>query len=213
MPRHSFPHRGYRRRLQNRPGRPSRDQGGGRISPSRRVKIGDWVIVHAGFAISKLDEADAEETLGLLREMAESGSPRSAADMTKTDLPRQERDGRPVARDVALQPRLRPRLPDHGSLRHPYHGHPPHGLRAELEEAGMDWSPGRAARSASPPTTSTRRPRSPVGPEHLILATFGDMTRVPPARARCRAPPRHGYPGRGGLLARRIARPGPAESG
>jgi len=38
------------------------------------VKIGDWVIVHAGFAISKLDEADAEETLGLLREMAESGS-------------------------------------------------------------------------------------------------------------------------------------------
>ncbi len=38
------------------------------------VKIGDWVIVHAGFAISKLDEADAEETLGLLREMAESES-------------------------------------------------------------------------------------------------------------------------------------------
>ena len=38
------------------------------------IKIGDWVIVHAGFAISKLDEADAEETLGLLREMAESGS-------------------------------------------------------------------------------------------------------------------------------------------
>jgi hydrogenase expression/formation protein HypC len=37
------------------------------------VRIGDWVIVHAGFAISRLDEADARETLDLLREMAGSG--------------------------------------------------------------------------------------------------------------------------------------------
>jgi hydrogenase maturation factor len=28
------------------------------------------VIVHAGFAISKLDEAEAQETLSLLREIA-----------------------------------------------------------------------------------------------------------------------------------------------
>jgi hydrogenase expression/formation protein HypC len=34
------------------------------------VKLGDWVIVHAGFAISKLDEAEAQETLSLLREIA-----------------------------------------------------------------------------------------------------------------------------------------------
>jgi len=34
------------------------------------VKKGDWVIVHAGFAISKLDEEEAQETLGLLREYA-----------------------------------------------------------------------------------------------------------------------------------------------
>jgi hydrogenase expression/formation protein HypC len=34
------------------------------------VKIGEWVIVHAGFAISKLDEKDAKETLELLREFA-----------------------------------------------------------------------------------------------------------------------------------------------
>jgi hydrogenase expression/formation protein HypC len=32
------------------------------------VKKGDWVIVHAGFAISKLDEKEAQETLELLRE-------------------------------------------------------------------------------------------------------------------------------------------------
>jgi hydrogenase expression/formation protein HypC len=37
------------------------------------IKIGDWVIVHAGFAISRLDEADALETLDMLREMADKG--------------------------------------------------------------------------------------------------------------------------------------------
>jgi hydrogenase expression/formation protein HypC len=37
------------------------------------VRIGDWVIVHAGFAISKLDEEEAGKTLELLREMAEAG--------------------------------------------------------------------------------------------------------------------------------------------
>jgi hydrogenase expression/formation protein HypC len=34
------------------------------------AEIGDYVIVHAGFAISRLDEAEAQETLEL---MVESG--------------------------------------------------------------------------------------------------------------------------------------------
>jgi hydrogenase expression/formation protein HypC len=33
------------------------------------VKIGDYVLVHAGFAIQVLDEKDAQETLALFREM------------------------------------------------------------------------------------------------------------------------------------------------
>lgn len=36
------------------------------------VKVGDWVIIHAGYAISKLDEEDAQETLDLLREITET---------------------------------------------------------------------------------------------------------------------------------------------
>lgn len=36
------------------------------------VKNGDYVIVHAGFAIEKIDEAKAEETLRLI---AEAGLP------------------------------------------------------------------------------------------------------------------------------------------
>ncbi|MBT0664074.1 HypC/HybG/HupF family hydrogenase formation chaperone [Geobacter pelophilus] len=33
------------------------------------VKVGDYVIVHAGFAISKLDEAEALETLAIMRDI------------------------------------------------------------------------------------------------------------------------------------------------
>jgi hydrogenase expression/formation protein HypC len=32
------------------------------------VRVGDFVIVHAGFAISRLDEEEARETLALMRE-------------------------------------------------------------------------------------------------------------------------------------------------
>lgn len=34
-------------------------------------RVGDWVIVHAGFAIQKLDEATAQESLRYLREAAQ----------------------------------------------------------------------------------------------------------------------------------------------
>jgi len=33
-------------------------------------RMGDYVIVHAGFAIQKIDEAEAKESLKILREMA-----------------------------------------------------------------------------------------------------------------------------------------------
>jgi len=33
------------------------------------VKIGDYILVHAGFAVEILDEKDAQETLALFREM------------------------------------------------------------------------------------------------------------------------------------------------
>jgi hydrogenase expression/formation protein HypC len=34
-----------------------------------QVVAGDYVIVHAGFAIARIDQAEAEETLRLMREM------------------------------------------------------------------------------------------------------------------------------------------------
>jgi hydrogenase expression/formation protein HypC len=35
------------------------------------VTIGEYVLIHAGFAIQKVDEEEAQETLDLLKKMAE----------------------------------------------------------------------------------------------------------------------------------------------
>ena len=36
------------------------------------AKVGDYVLLHTGYAISIIDPTEAEETLKLLREMAEA---------------------------------------------------------------------------------------------------------------------------------------------
>jgi hydrogenase expression/formation protein HypC len=33
------------------------------------IALGDWVLIHVGFAMSKIDEREAQETLDLLRQM------------------------------------------------------------------------------------------------------------------------------------------------
>jgi hydrogenase expression/formation protein HypC len=36
------------------------------------IAPGDWVLIHVGFAMSKIDEQEAQITLDLLREMGET---------------------------------------------------------------------------------------------------------------------------------------------
>jgi hydrogenase expression/formation protein HypC len=36
------------------------------------IAPGDWVLIHVGFAMSKIDETEARETLNLLRQMGET---------------------------------------------------------------------------------------------------------------------------------------------
>ena len=36
------------------------------------VRVGDWVLVHVGFALSTIDEEQARETLALLEQMGEA---------------------------------------------------------------------------------------------------------------------------------------------
>jgi hydrogenase expression/formation protein HypC len=39
------------------------------LLPLEDAAVGDYVIVHAGFAISRLSKSEAEETLEILKEM------------------------------------------------------------------------------------------------------------------------------------------------
>ncbi len=44
-----------------------------RVDFMRDLNIGDYVMVHAGFAIAKMSENEAEETLSCILEAAEAG--------------------------------------------------------------------------------------------------------------------------------------------
>ena len=44
------------------------------------AQLGDYVLVHVGFAISRIDEAQALETLAVLREIGELEDPPGAGD-------------------------------------------------------------------------------------------------------------------------------------
>lgn len=39
-----------------------------------QVAVGDYVLLHAGFAIEKIDPEEAEKTLEIFREILDSGS-------------------------------------------------------------------------------------------------------------------------------------------
>jgi hydrogenase expression/formation protein HypC len=43
-----------------------------RLTPD--AKVGDYVLLHTGFAINIIDQHEAEETLKLFEEMAEKGT-------------------------------------------------------------------------------------------------------------------------------------------
>ncbi len=43
------------------------------------TQVGDYVLVHAGFAMQKVDEKDAEETYALIPEM--DGAPRTVGEL------------------------------------------------------------------------------------------------------------------------------------
>ena len=50
-------------------------------------KVGDWVIVHAGFALHKIDEAAARESLRLLKEAAALAEGQPSPDEPPGELP------------------------------------------------------------------------------------------------------------------------------
>lgn len=60
------------------------------------VKVGDYVIVHAGFAIQRLDPQEAEENLAIFREMArrdEAARKRARKSGSERNLDKQSEGG------------------------------------------------------------------------------------------------------------------------
>ena len=41
-------------------------------SPTKHLATGDWVLIHVGFTMSKIDEDEARQTLDTLRSMGQS---------------------------------------------------------------------------------------------------------------------------------------------
>ena len=44
----------------------------GLLTEKDEVSLGDWVLIHVGFALSKVDEAEAAATLEVLRGLGEA---------------------------------------------------------------------------------------------------------------------------------------------
>ena len=46
--------------------------------------VGDWVLIHAGFAMSRIDEAEARATMQILVELGEAQAERALMDRAQT---------------------------------------------------------------------------------------------------------------------------------
>ena len=57
------------------------------------AELGDYTIIHVGFALSKIDEAEAFETLKLLAEMDLLGEELSRDELSGDELPELADDG------------------------------------------------------------------------------------------------------------------------
>lgn len=51
-----------------------------RLDLVEEAEVGDWVIIHAGFAIERVDEGEARETLKMLAEVLDPGVPNPPAE-------------------------------------------------------------------------------------------------------------------------------------
>jgi hydrogenase expression/formation protein HypC len=62
------------------------------------AKVGDYVIVHVGFALSIVDEAEAEQVFAYLRQMSELAvtAPPVPSPAARAPAPAQERPARPI---------------------------------------------------------------------------------------------------------------------
>ncbi len=80
------------------------------------VEVGDYVILHVGYALNKLDPEEAEKTLALLAECGSAG-------MKYVDEYRDGKLARAIAATIRAEARPDKILSLHGVLRRPYPRH------------------------------------------------------------------------------------------
>jgi hydrogenase expression/formation protein HypC len=56
------------------------------------LKPGDWVLIHVGFAIAKMDEDEAKSSMAFLQEMGEAFTQEIAAAWDQEDNPDESKD-------------------------------------------------------------------------------------------------------------------------
>ncbi len=147
-----------------RPGRLRRHRQGDQPRLRARGRVGDYVLVHVGFAITVIDEAEARARLRPPAGDRRARRPRRGSggpDEVPRRIPRRGR------RRGASPRRSRRTVTRPWTLMEVCGGQTHAIVRFGLDEllpAGSPWSTGRAARSASRRSSmSTRRSRSPRG--------------------------------------------------
>ena len=146
------------------------------------VAVGDYVIVHAGFAITRLDVEEAEKTLALFDEIAAhlERPCRCATSADSVTAPPRRRLRSCSAREVDPQARL---LPD-GILRRPYACHLPLRRRGpaarQCPSGARPGLPGLRAGGAA----ARCGHRARAAARDVTLVSYGDMLRVPASRRR-----------------------------
>jgi hydrogenase expression/formation protein HypC len=123
------------------------------------IAVGDYVILHVGYAIQKLDPEEAEKTLALFAELGETWERRRRE--VHQRIPRRQDRARHRRRHRRRDAR-RPPLPHHGILRRP---HPRHLALRPLRPAAGEHPPHPrprlpGVRAAHRPHRQRHRPRA-----------------------------------------------------
>ena len=204
MPCHSRTGRpaARRRACAHRPGRRAREIS---LALVEDVAVGDYVIVHVGYALSRLDTDEAERTLALFAE-AGYGPGARRPDEIRRRVPRRRAAANGSPPPSAPRSSRRAITPSWSSAAATTHAISRYGI-TDLLPATCAWSTAPAARCACCRSGHGHGhfagPRAP----EVILCSYGDCLRVP-ASAGCRCTRRgRAAPTSHGVFGRRRARP------
>ena len=142
------------------------------------AQVGDYVIVHVGFAISRMDEAEAQEIFTYLEEIGRAGKRGWLAASMKYIDEYRDAEGRQAA-GRGHRPDHHAAVDHHGGLRRPDPCHRPlrHGRAAAARRSRLIHGPGCPV--CVTPLEMIDKAIAIASRPEVIFCSFGDMLRVP----------------------------------